>query len=73
MVSRESFINKIRELGYTFKDQQKRTYLWRKVGGTHFIPVPKSDNLSDDFVISSLRHAGCKDPEIQAFLSSAKT
>jgi hypothetical protein len=73
MVRRESFINKIRELGYTYKSTQKRTYLWRKQGGTHYISVPKADLLMDEFVISSLRQAGLSDPEIQAFLTSAKS
>ena len=35
MVRRDRFINKIRELKYSYKDQQKRTYLYRKTGGTH--------------------------------------
>jgi len=72
MIRREAFINKIRELNYTFKLQQKRTYLWRKINGTHYIPVPKADLLEDEFVKNSLRQAGLSDPEIQAFLKIAK-
>ena len=72
MVSRQSFINKIRELGYTYKSQQKRTYLWRKTGGTHYISVPMADLLEDEFVMSSLRQAGCRDEEISSFLTAAK-
>jgi len=72
MVRREKFVNKIRSLGYTFKSQQKRTYLYRKAGGTHYIPVPKADLLEDDFVNSSLRQAGCSQDEIRAFLADAK-
>lgn len=73
MVRRDAYINKIRELKYTFKCQQKRTYLWRKINGTHYIPVPKADLLEDDFVISTLRQAGLKDAEIQSFLKCAKS
>ena len=72
MVRRDSFINKIRELGYTYKSQQKRTYLWRKVGGTHYISVPMADLLADEFVTSSLRQAGCQDDAIRTFITSAK-
>ena len=72
MVRREKFVNKIRSLGYTFKSQQKRTYLYRKAGGTHYIPVPKADLLEDEFVNSSLRQAGCSQDEIRAFLADAK-
>jgi hypothetical protein len=60
-------------LGYTYKSQQKRTYLWRKTGGTHYISVPMADFLEDEFVVSTLRQAGISDPEIQSFLGSAKS
>ena len=72
MVSKESFVNKIRKLGYTFKTQLKRVDLWRKSGGTHCIFVPRCDKLEDEFVTSSLRQAGETDANIRAFLSSAK-
>jgi hypothetical protein len=70
MVRRQSFINKIRELDYTFKSERKRVYLWRK--GLHFIPVPKSDLLDDAFVANALRQAGVGNEEIQIFLGLAK-
>ena len=73
MVRRESFINKIRELKYSYKSQQKRTYLYRKTGGTHYISVPMADLLEDEYVMSTLRQAGCNDNEIRAFLSVAKS
>jgi hypothetical protein len=72
MVRRESYINKLRELNYTFKSQQKRTHLWRKIGGTHCIFMPMKDLLDEDFVRSSLRQAGCQETEIEAFLAIAK-
>jgi len=43
MVRRDRFINKIRKLGYTYKSRQKRMYLWRKKGGTHYMSVPMAD------------------------------
>jgi hypothetical protein len=73
MISRESFVNKIRELRYTYKSRQKRTELWRKKGGTHCIMVPLRDKLDDEFVISSLHQAGLGKEEVQAFLASAKS
>jgi hypothetical protein len=73
MVRRESFINKIRTLGYSYKDQQKRTYLYRKVGGTHYISVPMADFLEDEFVMSALRQAGEAQEAIQSFIASAKS
>jgi len=73
MVHREHFVNKIRSIGYTFKTQQKRTYLYRKINGTHYIAVPKADLLEDEFVTSALHQAGLKDEEIKAFLACAKS
>ena len=72
MVRRETFINKIRELNYSYKDQQKRTYLYRKTGGTHYISVPMADLLEDEYVTSTLRQARCTEEDIKAFLASTK-
>ena len=73
MISKTPFVNKIRELDYTFKRQAPRVDIWRKKGGTHYISVPRADQLEDEFVTHALRQAGCTREEILAFLSSAKT
>lgn len=73
MVHREAFINKIRELRYTYKTQQLRTQLWRKRGGTHIIFVPSCDLLEDDWVTGTLRQAGESEPDIKTFLAAARS
>jgi hypothetical protein len=73
MVRRESFINKIRELGYKYKTQQKRTYLYRQSGTTNYISVPMADWLEDEYIQNALRQAGCPKADIQSFLASAKS
>ena len=73
MVRRDTFINFIRKLGYSYKSTQKRTFLYRKTGGTHFISVPKADNLGDAFVMSALHQAGVPEEKIKLFLASAKS
>jgi hypothetical protein len=73
MVHREAFINKIRELRYTYKSQQLRTQLWRKRGGTHVMFVPLCDLLEDDWVTGVLRQAGIPDPEIRSFIAMARS
>ncbi len=73
MISKSHYINKIRSIGYTYKDRQKRTELWRKKGSTHYISVPLTDLLEEEFVISSLRQTGCKEEEIKVFIASAKS
>jgi len=71
MIHRDTYINKIRKMGYTYKTQQKRTDLWRKIGGIHFISVPRCDLLELDFVRSTLRQAGATTREIESFIASA--
>ena len=73
MIRRDTFINKIRDLDYTYKSQQKRTYLWRKKGGTHFISVPMRDFLEETFVANALRQAGCGENEIADFIAQYHT
>jgi hypothetical protein len=69
MIRRDAFINKIRSLNYSYKDQLKRTQLYRKDGGTHCIYVPLRDLLEDEFVRSALSQAGVSSTEIEQFLS----
>ena len=70
MVNRQSFVNKLREKKYSFKTQQKRTYLWKKDGGTHRVFVPMKDLLDDEWVESQLRQMGCDEAEIKNFINS---
>jgi hypothetical protein len=72
MVRRDQFVNKIRELDYSYKTQQKRTYLYRRKNSTSYISVPMADLLEDDFVSHSLRQAGCSDDSIRKFIASCK-
>lgn len=73
MIRRESFVNKIRTLKFTYKTQQKRTYLYRQSGTTNYIAVPMKDLLEDEYVQNALRQAGCTQDEISSFLSCAKS
>ena len=73
MIRRQRFVAKIRALGYAYKSTQKRTYLYRKVGGTHYMSVPMRDQLTATYVRSALHQAGCSDDEIRAFLEDDAT
>ena len=72
MVRRDSFINKIRELDYSYKTQQKRTYLYRRKNGTSYISVPMADLLEDEYVAHALRQAGCTEESIRSFIAACK-
>ena len=71
MIPKSHYINKLRQLNYTFKETKKRVDLWRKQGGTHYIAVPRNELLEEEFVISSLRQAGCNDSDITGFIAAA--
>jgi hypothetical protein len=69
MISREKFINRIRELGYSFKRQAQRVDIWRRATDKHYISMPRTKNLREDYVRSTLRQAGCSPEEIEQFIS----
>jgi hypothetical protein len=70
VIPKQHFVNKLREIGYTYKTTLKRVDLYRR--GTHFIPVRRSDNLSEEFCAASLRQALCAAQEIRDFIAAAK-
>ncbi len=73
MVPRERFINKLRELKYSFKSQTDKTAEWKKNGSTHRVYIRrKEDPLSEEYVRSTLRQCGCKDADISRFIAAAK-
>ena len=56
-------------MGYVYKATQKRTYLYRKAGGTHYVSVPMRDWLTETYVRSTLRQAGRSDEDVKGFLA----
>jgi len=73
MIRKEALRNKIRELGYTYKTQQKRTHLWKNPKTSHYISLPMRDLVTEEYVRFTLRDAGCEKEEIEAFIASAKS
>mgnify|MGYP001233854745 CR=1 FL=1 len=72
MVRRDTFINKIRELGFSYKSQQAHTQLWKKKGTTERMFVPLAKLLEDDYVAGALRQSGELESDIRTFIASAK-
>jgi len=72
MVLRNTYLNKIRDLGYTLKTETRRVHIFRKIGGSHYIPVKKCDKLEDDFVRSTLMQAGLTAKDADAFIATYK-
>lgn len=69
MLKRERAVNKLRELGYSFKREAPSTYIYRK--GTHRVFVPKTDLVSESWARITLQTCGCKAMEIEDFIRAA--
>jgi len=65
---RDRIISKLRELGYSFKQDAWRVQIFRNSVTLHSIQVRKRDDIDDDWVRSVLRQAGCSKEEIEEFI-----
>lgn len=70
---RERLINIIRSLGYSFRRDAWRIQDWKRSTDGHTIQVPKRDILSEEYVRSVLRQAGCDADQITEFLRDGKS
>lgn len=71
MISKRHFLNKIKELGYVFKEQLHYQDRYRLKGGTHIIHVPRRDQLDEVYVRSTLKQAGQTKEQIEQFIRDA--
>lgn len=71
MIARDRLINKLRELGYTFKRDAWRVSIWKK--GTHRVEVRKKDFLEEETVRQMLRQCGCEREEIDRFIGECRS
>lgn len=72
MVSRSAVINKLRELNYSYKEQLKRTYVYKKDGGTQRVFVPMRDLIADEWVMSQFQQIGMTEDEVKRFIGMCK-
>lgn len=72
MIGRQQLINKLRDLGYTYKRKGKRVEIWRRKGGTHCVGIPTNAKVDEDNVMAILRQCGVPENDITAFIGAAK-
>ena len=72
MISKRHFVNKLKELGYSFKEQLHYQERYRLKGGTHIIHVPRRNTLEETYVRSTLKQAGQTKEQIEQFIREAK-
>lgn len=68
MIRRERFVNKLNELGYSYKSQGDRAMLYKKAGQRGYVTVPKRDLLDEQYVRGQLSLAGCTQADVEAFI-----
>ncbi len=71
VVEKRHFVNKLKELGYVFKDQLHYTEKYRLKGGTHLVHVPRKGKLDVEWVRSTLKQAGLLKADIEQFIRDA--
>ena len=71
MIPRGRLINKLEELGFRYVSSLSRNDLFKKIGsGIRYASIPRHDLLEDETVREVLRHAGCSQDEIGAFIQN---
>ena len=72
MIPRKSFIRKLRNLGFRYKTQLKRTELYKRPKRrNHFsdlVYVPRSKTLDKDYVRQVFQKCGVPQDEIDSFI-----
>jgi hypothetical protein len=71
VIARERVINKLRELGFSFRKDHWRVSMFRK--GPLRVEVPKKDLLEDAWVRSQFRQCGLSFAETEEFLRLARS
>ncbi len=69
-IRRERLVNKLRDLGYKLKQDAWRVTIFRHPVSMRVVSVPKRDLLSEEFVRSVLRQAGCDADDVKTFVCS---
>jgi hypothetical protein len=74
VISKKLFVKKLRELGYSFKNRTKseKNEMYRKVGGTHHVFVPRTDKLSEIYVMGTLRQCGMTEDDVESFMAESE-
>lgn len=69
MIDRKPYLRRIRELGYRFARQQKRTVLYRQPNGVNYLTMPRTGPLDEVFVRTSLLQTGVALEDVDSFIA----
>lgn len=71
-ISRQCVVNKLREIGYSFKERRKCVEIWRKKGITHIVLLDTRKSLSELYVATTLAYCKVPSSEIHAFIQASR-
>jgi hypothetical protein len=69
VIRREHFFNKLREIGYKYKREGDRAFLYKRPNDPSYVAVPRSDFLDDAYVRATLLRAGCSVTDVETFIA----
>lgn len=70
---REHLINKLRELGFTFRRDCDKTSMWCRAADGIRVFLPRNNQVKDENVKAILQMAGVPDEEIKRFIGVSKS
>ena len=73
MVPNDSLINALRGLGYRYKTQTDRMWVYKKTGGNHRVFIRRNRHHTPDLVRILLKQANMAPEEIERFVSNYST
>lgn len=69
---RDHLINKLRELGFSFRKECDRTSMWRRSSDGVRVFVPRNAEVKDENVTAILDQCGLTTDEIKRFLGHSR-
>jgi hypothetical protein len=70
MPRRDHVVNKLREIGFSYKDTTDRCLVYKR--GTLRLYMPRRNDIDETWVRQALRQAGVPPDQIDAFLRMCK-
>jgi len=71
-VPRDRLLNKLRELGFSFRSNAEHADFWRRSSDSVRVTVPRKQLVDEEAVRVILRHAGERAAAIEAFLNQTR-
>ena len=72
VIRQRQFTKELRVLGYAFGAQKHRVMIYRQVGGTNRVAVPRRKELTESYTRTALHQAGATPEQIEDFIAGCQ-